>query len=152
VVKIKKYIIIVGLFLVFILGCNDNPLELSDRCFADSDCVPASCCHPDSCVVKDKSSNCEASICTMDCKPNTLDCNQGSCTCENSKCIAKINSNDNNKDNSQIANPASVFCTEQGYTLEIRTDEQGGQSGICIFPDGSECEEWEFYRGNCSLE
>jgi putative hemolysin len=49
-----------------------------------------------------------------------------------------------------IPNPASVFCSEQGYTLEVRSDESGGQSGYCLFPDGSECEEWAYYRGECA--
>ena len=48
-----------------------------------------------------------------------------------------------------IANPASVFCTEKGGQLKIVTDAQGGQSGTCVFPDGSRCEEWAFYRGEC---
>lgn len=48
-----------------------------------------------------------------------------------------------------LANPASVHCEEQGYTLEIREDADGGQYGVCIFPDGSECEEWAFFRGEC---
>lgn len=47
-----------------------------------------------------------------------------------------------------LANPASVYCEEQGYTLEMRTDENGTY-GVCIFPDGSECEEWTLYRGEC---
>lgn len=50
-----------------------------------------------------------------------------------------------------LPNPASVYCEEQGYTLEIRTAEDGSQSGICIFPDGSECEEWTYFRGECGL-
>jgi putative hemolysin len=49
-----------------------------------------------------------------------------------------------------LANPAAVYCEEQGYTLEMRTDADGGQHSVCIFPDGSECEEWAFYRGECS--
>ena len=49
----------------------------------------------------------------------------------------------------QLANPASVFCEENGGKLEIR-DEADGQVGYCIFPDGSECEEWAFYRGECA--
>jgi putative hemolysin len=49
-----------------------------------------------------------------------------------------------------MPNPASEFCVEQGYELEIR-DEAGGQVGYCLFPDGSECEEWAFYRGECAL-
>jgi len=50
---------------------------------------------------------------------------------------------------SGLANPASVYCEENGGELEIREDEAGGQIGYCIFPDGSECEEWEYYRGEC---
>ena len=48
-----------------------------------------------------------------------------------------------------IANPASVYCEEQGYRLEIRTLADGGQVGYCIFDDGTECEEWAFKRGDC---
>lgn len=47
-----------------------------------------------------------------------------------------------------LPNPASVYCEEQGGTLEIRENEEG-QYGVCIFEDGSECDEWEFYRGEC---
>jgi putative hemolysin len=47
-----------------------------------------------------------------------------------------------------LPNPASQHCEDLGYKLEIR-DEGGGQVGYCIFPDGSECEEWAFYRGDC---
>ena len=50
---------------------------------------------------------------------------------------------------SQIANPASVFCEENGGTLEIRTAADGSQQGFCLFTDGSECDEWAFYRGEC---
>lgn len=49
-----------------------------------------------------------------------------------------------------MPNPASVFCQEQGYQSEIRTAEDGSQSGVCIFPDGSECDEWAYFRGECS--
>jgi putative hemolysin len=49
----------------------------------------------------------------------------------------------------EIANPASVYCEEQGGTLEIRTGADGGQVGYCLFDDGSECEEWAYYRGEC---
>ena len=51
----------------------------------------------------------------------------------------------------EIANPASVFCEKQGYELEIR-DEEDGQAGYCIFPDGVECEEWLFYREVCGTK
>lgn len=48
-----------------------------------------------------------------------------------------------------LANPASTYCEEQGGTLEIRTDADGNQYGVCVFDDGSECEEWAFFRGEC---
>ena len=49
----------------------------------------------------------------------------------------------------QLANPASVFCEEQSGSLETRTDADGNQNGYCIFADGSECEQWAFFRGEC---
>jgi putative hemolysin len=54
-----------------------------------------------------------------------------------------------NKDNVTISNPASVYCIEQGGELDIRTDENGGQYGVCVLANGSECEEWKFFRGDC---
>jgi putative hemolysin len=48
-----------------------------------------------------------------------------------------------------LANPASVFCRKQGFRLELRTDATGSQTGICHFPDGSQCDEWAYYRGEC---
>jgi len=47
-----------------------------------------------------------------------------------------------------MPNPASVFCEDQGGRIEIRAGE-GGQVGYCVFPDGNECEEWAFFRGEC---
>jgi uncharacterized protein len=48
-----------------------------------------------------------------------------------------------------LPNPASVYCEGQGGRLEIRSDASGGQWGTCLFSDGSECEEWAFYRQEC---
>ena len=53
--------------------------------------------------------------------------------------------------NSQIANPASVYCEEQGGSLEIR-NTPAGQVGYCVFEDSTECEEWSYYRDECSME
>ena len=47
-----------------------------------------------------------------------------------------------------MANPASVYCIEQGGKLETRTDADGGQSGFCIFPDGTAKRQWDFWREN----
>jgi len=48
-----------------------------------------------------------------------------------------------------MPNPASVYCEQQGYQVEIRTASDGSQTGYCIFPDGSECDEWAYFRGEC---
>jgi putative hemolysin len=47
-------------------------------------------------------------------------------------------------------NPASVNCTTHGGTLKIETGKDGGQVGICTFPNGRQCEEWAFMRKECS--
>lgn len=46
-----------------------------------------------------------------------------------------------------IANPASVYCVQQGGKVEIvRTDK--GDVGWCVLPDGRRIEEWAFFRAN----
>ncbi len=46
-----------------------------------------------------------------------------------------------------MPNPASVYCTQKGNKLVPAAD--GIQNGLCIFPDGSACDEWAYYRGEC---
>jgi putative hemolysin len=53
---------------------------------------------------------------------------------------------------SQIANPASTKCVNDGYTSKIITEEDGSQYGICVSDDGQECEEWDYYNGDCIFE
>ncbi len=48
-----------------------------------------------------------------------------------------------------LPNPASVHCASEGGNLEIR-DEVWGQVDYCLFPDGSECEEWAFFKDECA--
>lgn len=48
-----------------------------------------------------------------------------------------------------MPNPASVYCEQTGNQLEIRTAADGSQNGICVFPDGSTCDEWAYYQGEC---
>lgn len=49
------------------------------------------------------------------------------------------------------ANPASVFCVEQGGEVDI-VEEEGGEVGYCVLPDGTRVEEWEYYRESRSNE
>lgn len=60
-------------------------------------------------------------------------------TCEENKCIKRT-----------LANPATGLCISSGGRSEIRKDANGNQAGYCVFRDSSECEEWAYYRGECS--
>ena len=48
------------------------------------------------------------------------------------------------EENTEIANPASVYCEENGWTLVLEE-----WVWLCMFPDGSYCEEWSYQRGEC---
>ena len=47
-----------------------------------------------------------------------------------------------------IANPASEYCVAQWWKLSIVEDAEWNQSGICKLSDGTEVEEWEYFRAN----
>lgn len=47
-----------------------------------------------------------------------------------------------NDDKTQIANPASVYCEENDGTLNL-------EEGLCMFDDGSYCEQWSYFRKEC---
>jgi putative hemolysin len=51
----------------------------------------------------------------------------------------------------QIANPASVYCGEQGGTLLIN-ETPAGQQGLCVLKDGTVCDEWAYYRRECGRD
>ncbi len=46
-----------------------------------------------------------------------------------------------------LANPASVYCSNQGGMV-MMTATAAGETGYCHLPDGSVIEEWEYYRAN----
>ena len=48
------------------------------------------------------------------------------------------------EEKNEIANPASVYCQENGGTLVL---EEG--AWLCMFEDGSYCEEWAYKNGEC---
>lgn len=50
-----------------------------------------------------------------------------------------------------VPNPAAFYCQEMGYTLEMRESGEGTE-GMCVFPNGAECEQWEFLAGGCAIE
>lgn len=143
-----KYIfILLVLISLALISCTpDNPVTIQENltCSSDSDCVPSQCCHATSCINQDYKKPCNL-LCTQECRPGTLDCNKGSCQCVNNQCKAEINS----KENTKIPNPASVYCEEHGNKLEIRSNPDGSQYGVCILQNNTECDEWKYFRGEC---
>ena len=51
---------------------------------------------------------------------------------------------ENPDENAEIANPASVYCEENGGTLTLEE-----WAWLCMFEDGSYCEEWAYKNGEC---
>ncbi len=49
-------------------------------------------------------------------------------------------------------NPAVSYCIDLGYQSEVVTGNDGGQSSICILPEGKTCDVWAFYEGSCGAE
>ena len=51
-----------------------------------------------------------------------------------------------------LQNPASAYSKFLGYPSKYKVDSLGNQLKVCILPDGSECDEWKFFRGLCAKE
>ena len=45
-----------------------------------------------------------------------------------------------------MADPAAVWCTEQGHTYETRQNPDGSEYGVCIFANGTVVDAWDYYR------
>jgi putative hemolysin len=50
-----------------------------------------------------------------------------------------------------LPNPASENCVKQGGTISIQKNSDGSEYGLCVFPDGKQCEEWAMQRGECPV-
>ena len=60
-----------------------------------------------------------------------------------------VNTNLNTNVNVGLANPAAVKCAEDGGTSEPYATA-GGEAALCVFEDKSICEEWAYFRGECT--
>lgn len=59
--------------------------------------------------------------------------------------IAGCSAQSEQKQSVGMANPASVYCIEQGGKLTIDRDAKG-DVGYCVLPSGERIEEWALYR------
>ena len=51
-----------------------------------------------------------------------------------------------------VPNPTAAYCRQLGYQYDVREDEEGNQYGVCVFPDGSECNACDFFKGKCGKD
>ena len=51
-----------------------------------------------------------------------------------------------------IANPASEHCVKAGGKIEIRNNSDGSEYGMCVFTNGTICEEWALFRNEGCTE
>jgi putative hemolysin len=55
----------------------------------------------------------------------------------------------------ESGNVASKYCIEHGGSSFIMTTQTVSgelmEQGICELPDGTQCEEWSYYRGECEV-
>ncbi len=60
---------------------------------------------------------------------------------------------DDERGNVGPGSPASEYCASLGYISDLSggcADASASScASVCRFPDGTSCEEWAFYRGQC---
>ena len=95
--KQKYFLALAILGIIVVSACiqeSNTPGSNEDKkfCNIDSDCVPASCCHPNDVVNKKYTPDCTDIGCTASCE-SILDCGCGKPVCLNNNCeVQKISS------------------------------------------------------------
>ncbi|MCJ7794852.1 MAG: DUF333 domain-containing protein [Methanoregulaceae archaeon] len=51
-----------------------------------------------------------------------------------------------------IVNPYEALCRSKNFTYKTKVRSDGSEHGVCIFPDGKECDAWDYYVGYCLEE
>lgn len=64
---------------------------------------------------------------------------------------AEDSAEDPDEGDASLANPAAVYCEGLGHEMEARATAAGADAA-CVFPDGSECGQWDFLAGRCGQE
>ncbi|GDY24969.1 DUF333 domain-containing protein [Agarivorans sp. Toyoura001] len=61
--------------------------------------------------------------------------------------LTACDSEQENSSSVSMANPASVYCVEQGGDPQVEQTKEG-EVGYCHFSDGRVIEQWEFYHAS----
>jgi hypothetical protein len=73
-------------FILLVVGFFWFVGEWNSKDIRNESCVPANCCHSDSCVWESEAPDCDGTFCTMSCEPGTMDCGAGHCEVVDSEC------------------------------------------------------------------
>ncbi len=49
-----------------------------------------------------------------------------------------------------LSNPATVYCLSRNGEFVMKKTLAGTTEGYCTLPDGTECEVWSLYKGECA--
>ena len=135
---------------------NEKALQNKQECCSGLIFCPVSTTDASNVGICRKS--CEQTVCTTEYDPvcgNNGKTYSNQCNADNAgvkvKNKGKCESSTSNS-GTGLANPAAEYCINSGYTLEFRKNSDGGQYGVCQFPDGTECDEWDFYNKKCGLD
>ena len=82
-------VIVLIAIVVYAVNGDFNEDEIIG-CLVDSECVPSSCCHSESCVLVGDAPECNDIFCSQECS-GPLDCGAGDCGCVDKKCVIKKN-------------------------------------------------------------
>ena len=64
--------------------------------------------------------------------------------------IVQVTTTTSTEQQTALANPASVFCIQNGGTEEKRTTPEGEASDCMI--QNQTCDEWALFRGECNID
>lgn len=53
-------------------------------------------------------------------------------------------------DDTALSNPATVYCLSRDGDFNMKKTLAGTTEGYCTLPDGTECEVWALYKGDCA--
>ncbi|MBS3169742.1 hypothetical protein J4210_04615 [Candidatus Woesearchaeota archaeon] len=75
------------LILVFLLVSSCSSVPPEKQCSVSADCVPDACCHAAGAVNAPFAPDCSDTLCTLECRPETLDCGFGKIQCVKNACV-----------------------------------------------------------------
>jgi len=138
--------------MLLICGCISTPdvvttTQPTGPTTTRLECVMSLCdckCHPKGTTVEETTGR----LCGINC---LAEYGVSDCAITDGRCteITAVTQATTTTQPTGIPNPASEKCVQDGGQLQI-TSTPEGQGGVCIFPDGSVCDEWDYFRGECS--